>query len=57
MKDWIRIAQAQGLDLPPKELERITQPLTALQTVFEPLTRSLTYDVEPATVLLDEEDQ
>jgi len=48
MKDWVNIAKAHGLDLSARELDRITQPLAALDETFQPLVKNLTPDVEPA---------
>ena len=48
MKDWVTIAKSHGLDLPARELDRIAQPLAALEEIFQPLAKKLTPDVEPA---------
>ena len=48
MKDWVTIAKAHGLDLSARELDRIAQPLAALEETFQPLVTGLTPDVEPA---------
>lgn len=42
------MAQAQGLDLAPAELDRLAPPLEALEETFRPLVKSLTADLEPA---------
>ena len=47
MKNWAALAQAHGLPLSGAELDRITQPLTALEKVFQPLAERLTPDLEP----------
>jgi hypothetical protein len=47
MKNWSGIAQAHGLDLPSRELDRIAQPLAALEETFRPLVQQLTPDLEP----------
>ena len=53
--DWKNIAQAHGLNLSPKDLDRITAPLSALDETFRPLVKDLTPDLEPDTELrLDE---
>jgi hypothetical protein len=49
MKDWRAIAKASGLDLDPAQLDRIAEPLQALEAAFRPLVNRLTPDVEPAT--------
>jgi hypothetical protein len=48
MRDWRAIARAQGLEIAAGELDRIAQPLEALEEVFRPLIRELTPDMEPA---------
>jgi hypothetical protein len=47
MKDWKRIAEAYGLDLTARELDRIAPPLAALEDTFRPLIHELTPDLEP----------
>jgi hypothetical protein len=47
MKNWVGIAQAGGLDLPSRDLDRIVQPLAALEEIFRPLAKQLTPDMEP----------
>jgi hypothetical protein len=56
MKDWIAMARANGLDLPPQEMDRIAQPLAALQEIFQPLVHQLTPEIEPASSFRMEED-
>ena len=56
MKDWKAIAKASGLDLDAAGLNRIAEPLAALEAAFRPLVDGLTPDVEPSTGLLLEED-
>jgi hypothetical protein len=48
MRDWATIARAHGLDLSARDLDRIAQPLAALDETFQPLVKNLTPDVEPA---------
>ena len=48
MKDWAVIAKASGLNLSPRELERVAQSLAALEETFRPLKQSLTPEIEPA---------
>ena len=56
--DWKAIAQAHGLNLPPRELDRIAGPLASLEDSFQPLVQTLTPDLEPDTELrLAEEDR
>ena len=47
MKDWADIAKAQGLDLSVPESDRIAKALAALEQTFQPLTATLTPDIEP----------
>jgi hypothetical protein len=47
MKNWVGIAQAYGLDLPARELDRIALPLAALEEAFRPLVKQLSPDLEP----------
>ena len=47
MKNWVAIAQAHGLALSGSELDRVTQPLAALEETFRPLLKQLTPDLEP----------
>jgi hypothetical protein len=50
VKDWKAIAVANGLNLKDAELDRIASVLSALDETMQPLVRSLTPDVEPASV-------
>jgi len=45
--DWKNIAQAHGLELSPRELDRVTAPLAALEQAFRPLVKSLSPADEP----------
>jgi len=47
MRDWKAIAQAQGPGSSPRELDRVVEPLAALEKVFQPLVAELTADMEP----------
>jgi hypothetical protein len=47
MKNWVAIAQAHSLALSPHELDRVAQPLAALEETFRPLVKHLTPDLEP----------
>ncbi len=55
MRDWKRIAEAHGLFLTARELDRIVPPLNALEETFRPLIASLTPDLEPDVVFLGED--
>jgi len=56
MKNWRAIAKASGLEVDPTQLNRIAEPLEALEAAFRPLVKDLTPGVEPATGLRIEED-
>jgi hypothetical protein len=56
MKDWRALAKASGIGADPTQLDRIAEPLEALEAVFRPLVKDLAPGVEPATGLRLEED-
>ena len=56
MKDWKALANAGGLDIPVREMDRLLDPLNALEQAFRPLVKDLSPELEPATVYLPEED-
>jgi hypothetical protein len=47
MKDWKRIAEANGLPLSARELDRIAPALAALEETFRPLIVQLKPNLEP----------
>jgi hypothetical protein len=47
------MAEARGLDLTPAELERILPILENIESVFGPLSASVSHEMEPAIVLSD----
>jgi hypothetical protein len=47
MKNWTSIAQAHGLALSARELDRLAESLAALEETFRPLVKQLTPDLEP----------
>ena len=57
MKDWKNLAQAHGLNLSGRELDRVAGPLAALEETFHPLLKDLTPDLEPDTELRLGEDE
>jgi hypothetical protein len=57
MKDWRAIAKGQGLEVSVRELDRIVEPLDALEEVFRPLVKHLGPEQEPATVLRTGDEQ
>ena len=48
MKDWKKIAEGNGLDIPA--LERIIASLDGLEAAFRPLVDTIPHDVEPAII-------
>ena len=56
MKDWRAIAQASGLEVSVRELDRIVEPLEKLEEVFRPLVKHLDSGLEPATGLCADEE-
>ena len=48
MRDWKALARAAGLGNDAQALERIAQPLEAIEAVFRPLTENLPPELEPA---------
>jgi hypothetical protein len=57
MKDWTAISKAAGLDIPAKDVARISQPLNSLEEVFRPLVKSLTPETEPAVSFRADKEQ
>lgn len=49
-KDWKKIARANGLAIPDKDLDRITPALDALESAFRPLAQGLSPEMEPAVI-------
>jgi hypothetical protein len=56
VKDWRAIAKASGIEADPAQLDRIAEPLEALEAAFRPLVKDLAPGMEPATGLRLEED-
>jgi len=50
MRDWKKIARANGFSMPEAALERIAAPLDALEADFRPLARELPPEVGPAVI-------
>jgi hypothetical protein len=48
MKDWKALANAGGFEIPPRDVDRVQGPLSALEEAFRPLVKDLTPDIEPA---------
>ncbi len=57
MKNWKAIAEAGGFDIPAAELDRLVEPLRALESQFRPLVRNLPPELEPLTVLPPEDEE
>ena len=49
MNDWTALAQARGLKIGDRELDRIAGLLRSLEQVFRPLVRELPHGLDPAT--------
>jgi len=47
--DWEALAKARGLELSPDELDRVIEPLRALERRFRPLANGLSSSLDPAT--------
>jgi len=47
-KHWQAIAQAQGIEIPAAEWDRIAPPLDAVERAFRQLTAGLPSGLEPA---------
>lgn len=55
-RDYRKLAAALASDIPPENLDRVVQPLETLESVFRPLTASLSDETEPIyTVVLPAE--
>jgi hypothetical protein len=52
MKDWKRMAETAGLEIP--DVERLAPSLDALEAVFRPLVEAIPHDAEPPLVFLPE---
>jgi hypothetical protein len=46
--DWEALAKARGLEMSPDELNRVIEPLRALELRFRPLVRQLASNLDPA---------
>jgi hypothetical protein len=47
--DWEALARARGLEMAPEQLDRLVEPLRALEKRFHPLAADLSFDLDPAT--------
>jgi len=47
--DWEALVRARGLEIPPEQLDRVIEPLRALDRRFRPLAAALSFDLDPAT--------
>ncbi len=57
MKDWVRIAEGLGLEIPPPDLERAAQSLARVEAVFQPLIDRIPLETEPAFVVVREPEE
>ena len=48
--DWKALARARGLDLPDADLDAVATRLGALEEIFRPLVRRLSFYQEPAAL-------
>ena len=47
--DWEALAKARGIEIPSEQLDRVIEPLRALEKRFRPLAAALSFDLDPAT--------
>ena len=50
MKNWKLLAAALDLDLPERDIEKISPTLDALETAFRPLAAAIPHETEPAVI-------
>lgn len=48
--DWAALARARGSQMADSELDRMVEPLAALERVFRPLSLQISSGVSPAIV-------
>jgi hypothetical protein len=48
--DWSALAKARGREMTPVELDRVIEPLRALESRFRPLMAGLARDCNTATI-------
>lgn len=46
---WEALARARGFEMAPEELDRVIEPLRALEKRFRPLVADLSFGLDPAT--------
>ena len=47
--DWEALARTRGFEIARDELDRVVEPLRALEKRFRPLAADLSFDLDPAT--------
>jgi hypothetical protein len=57
LTDWPALARARGLKIPEAELERVIEPLIALERRFRPLVDGMASDLAPAIVFRADQEQ
>ena len=57
MKDRRALAHAGGFEIPALDIDRVLEPLKALENAFRPLVKDLPSDLEPATGFGQEENE
>ena len=48
MRNWKKIAEAEGFEIPDAQLERIGPVLDGLESAFRPLTANIPHQTQPA---------
>jgi hypothetical protein len=48
VRNWKKIAEAEGFDIPLPQLERIGPVLDGLESAFRPLTANIPHQTQPA---------
>jgi len=46
--DWEALARARGFEMTPEQLDRVVEPLRALEKRFRPLAANLSFGLDPA---------
>ncbi len=57
MKDWVRIAEGLGLEIPEAELERAASSLGRVEALFRPLLEKIPFEAEPAFLVMHEPEE
>ncbi len=57
MKDWVRLAEGLGLEIPEADLERAARSLERVEAAFRPLLEKIPFETEPAFVVVHEPEE